>query len=519
MIVEDQSEVVTFLSEPSAYGFGRATVTRNETHGAIVFLVGERAYKLKRAVRFDYMDYGTADRRRAMCEAEVRINNRTAPDIYRGVVPITRTAENRLEIDGAGPAVDWLVEMNRFDEDTLFDRLAARGALDESLIVELIASLSTLHRAAERRPNAFSAADFARELDGNTAELKRYAPKVFAFAAVEQLDRASRRAAGRAAPLMEKRRGLGYVRHCHGDLHLKNVCLVAGRPRLFDAIEFSDRFASIDVLYDLSFLLMDLVHHNLRDLANVALNQYLWRGNGLAGLSLLPIFLSCAAAIRAHVGAATAETTVTAADAVRAEALQFLARALAFLDPPTPWLVAVGGVSGSGKTTLDVGLAPSLGAAPGALVVRSDVIRKRLLGVDPTERLPAEAYAPGISDRVYQTIQDQAAIALGAGHAVVADAVYARRGEREKIRAVAVGAGVPFDGLWLDAPREVMARRIDRRRGDASDATLAVLDEQLGFVDDSAVAWTRVKGGGTKKSARAAARRALALGRATNVAC
>lgn len=510
MIVEDQSEVVAFLSEPGAYGEGDVAIARNETHGAIVFLVGERAYKLKRAVRFDYMDYGTAERRRAMCEAEVRINSRTAPDIYRRVVSVTRTAEGGLEIDGVGPAVDWLVEMNRFDEDTLFDRLAARGALDEILIVDLIAALATFHRAAERRPDAFRAIDFRRELEGNATELKRYVPAIFDRAAVERLDRESLSAAAHHAPVMEKRRNLGYVRHCHGDLHLKNVCLVGGRPRLFDAIEFSDRFANIDVLYDLAFLLMDLIHHDLSRLACVALNQYLWRGNGIAGLSLLPIFLSCAAAIRAHVGAATAETTADApaSEAVRGEARQFLSHALGFLDPAPPRLVAVGGLSGSGKTTLAMGLAPAFGAAPGALVVRSDVVRKRLLGVDPSEGLPAEAYAPRISTLVYQTIQDQAAIALGAGHAVIVDAVYARQGEREGIEAVARRLGVPFDGLWLEVPREVMVRRIEGRRGDASDATVAVLDEQLGY-DVSTVAWAQVSGGGTHKAVQAAARRAL----------
>ena len=295
-------------------------------------------------------------------------------------------------------------------------------------------------------------------------------------------------------------------RNCHG----LDFMLVDGEPRLFDAIEFSDRFAYIDVLCDLSFLLMDLIHHDLADLANAALNRYLWYGNGLAGLALLPVFLSCAAAIRAHVGAATAETVADtpAAEAARTEARRFLARALSFLDPTTPRLVAVGGLSGSGKTTLAMGLARALGAAPGALVIRSDVIRKRLLGVDVSERLPAEAYAPRISTLVYQTIQDQAAIALGAGNAVIADAVYARSGEREGIEAVARRTGVPFDGLWLKARREVMARRIETRRNDASDATPAVLDEQLGF-DVADVAWIHVNGDGSREAALVAARRAL----------
>jgi predicted kinase len=258
--------------------------------------------------------------------------------------------------------------------------------------------------------------------------------------------------------------------------------LFQGRPTPFDAIEFNDGFVCTDTFYDLAFLLMDLDSHGLRPLANATFNRYLeLRPQDLDALAALPLFLSCRAAIRAHVAASTSTMPTLNADAraaKRREAGIYLDRARAYLKPPPARLVAVAGRSGSGKSTVARRLAPELGAAPGAVIPRSDVIRKRLMGVPELEPLPQGGYTPAVSGRVFAELERRAGQALAAGHSVIADAVFGTRARRHSIAAVAREVGVAFTGLWLDAPSATLEARVAGRTGDASDATVAVVRQQ-----------------------------------------
>ena len=513
MIVGDQSAIIALLADPKTWGAGVTKVERIDTHGAVVFLAGARALKLKRAVRFAYMDFSTPERRWRFCEAEVRLNRRTAPAIYRGVVAVTREADGRLALGGTGEPVDWLVDMRRFDDSTLFDRLAERRRLTPELVEAAAEAIADLHLAAEQRTDHGGIAVLRRVIDGNGRELEQLGRGALDATRVTALHRESLAHLERHAPLIEARRQTGLVRQAHGDLHLHNICLVDDRPTLFDCIEFNDDFAVIDVLYDLSFLLMDLEHRGLRPLANRVLNRWLaWLGD-IAGLALLPLYLSSRAAIRAHVSLSMAEVQPdpAAAAALRAEAAVYLDSALAYLRPPPPVLIAVGGLSGSGKSTLAQALAPAIGPSPGAVVARSDLIRKELLDVPATRRLGDEAYTPEITARVYAEMRARAEAALAAGHAAILDAVHARPAERDAAAAIARRAGVPFQGLWLDVPAEVMVRRIAARRADASDATVAVLERQLGY-DTGAITWTRLPAAAGPDETLTAARAAFAGG-------
>ena len=257
------------------------------------------------------------------------------------------------------------------------------------------------------------------------------------------------RGAGRIGALLEARRAAGKVRRCHGDLHLRNICLVDGEPTLFDCLEFSEALASIDVLYDLAFLLMDLEHRGLTGLANRVLNRYLDRTGEDHGLAAMPLFMSLRAGIRAHVTAtalAQAKSPQKARD-MAAEARRYLDLAHHVLAPQPRRLVAIGGPSGSGKSTLAMGLAPELGLRPGARVLRSDVARKLLLGAAPETRLAADAYTPEITRRVYDALCEKAATALAAGYSAIIDAVSLAPAERRTFAEVARRAGVPFSGL------------------------------------------------------------------------
>ncbi|MGH9142710.1 MAG: AAA family ATPase, partial [Vicinamibacterales bacterium] len=473
-----QEEVVAFLSTPGTLGLTGSFLERIDTHISIVWLAGDRAFKLKRAVRFDYVDFSTVELRRVACEAEVRLNRRTAPSLYLGVRPITRGRDGTLAIGGPGEPIDWLVEMRRFDQETLFDRLADRGRLDIALMPRLALTIATLHASARMRGDRGGRAGMTWVANGNAQGLLEFGKDVVDPVACSVLAAETRAALCRHGRRLDTRCRAGLVRECHGDLHLRNICLIDGAPTLFDGVEFNDDISCVDVLYDLAFLLMDLWRRDLPAHANAVFNEYIQQTMDVDALCLMPLFLSCRAAVRA-------KTSMTAAGMQRdagtrrelgAAARQYLVLADAFLHPPRARLIAIGGFSGSGKSTLARGLAPGIGAAPGAFIVRSDVIRKSLMGVAPLARLDTEGYQPEITHRVYKGLMARTLAALRAGHSVVADAVFARPEDREAIAGAAREAGVPFLGLWLDGPRAVLQRRIAERVRDVSDATAAALD-------------------------------------------
>lgn len=479
MITEDQSDVISFLASPAAHG--GAPVERIDTHSAIVFLAGDRACKLKRAVRFDYLDFSTAGRRHEMCDAELRLNQRTAPDLYRRLLPVARDAAGSLTLGGGGVPIDWVVEMNRFPQDALFDRLAAAGRLEIELMPALASAIARFHAGAEPRPDQGGKAGMAWVIDGNAEGFAEFGSGVLDPAACRRLTDHARAELEIRGALLDDRRAAGLVRLCHGDLHLRNIVLLHGRPTIFDGIEFNDRIACGDVLYDLAFLLMDLWRRRLARHANAIWNGYLAETGEVSGISLMPLFLSCRAAVRAKTSATAARLQADAGrrDELLASAREYLQMAQDFLRPPQPRLIAIGGFSGSGKSTLALGLAPSVGAVPGAVVIRSDEIRKRLAGAAPLERLGPEGYAPEMSERVYAAAADRAKTVLGEGHSAIVDAVFARAADRAAVERVAAAMSAPFTGIWLEAPEPTLVSRIEQRRNDPSDADAAVVRMQL----------------------------------------
>ncbi len=478
MITEDQTATIEFLGAPSTHG--GVTVERIETHASIVFLAGERAYKLKRAVRFDYLDFSTSERRRLLCEAEVRLNRRTAPTLYRGVMAVTQESDGSYALAGTGTAVDWVVEMNRFPQEALLDRLAAVGRLDIDLMPPLAAAIVEFHRSAEHRLDHGGAAGMSWVIEGNAAGFAEFGRACLDASATHRVTDDACRELERQTGALERRRESGFVRQCHGDLHLRNIVLLDGRPTLFDGVEFNDEISCTDVFYDLAFLLMDLWRRRLPRHANAVWNRYLFEMADFDGISLLPLFLSCRAAVRAKTSATAAQLQAEGQRRRELEgtAREYLAMAEEFLHPPAPCLVAVGGFSGSGKSTLALSVAPSVGAVPGAVILRSDETRKRLRGVPLLQRLGPEGYTASVSDRVYAQLSEHAGLALRAGHSVIVDAVYAQAADRRAIEQVADAASAPFVGLWLEAPESVLIARTVERHDDASDADATVIRRQ-----------------------------------------
>lgn len=487
----DQAEVFAFLVDRRTHDL-LFPVVRIDTHTAVVFLAGLDVYKVKRAVQFPFLDQSTLDKRRRACEAEVVVNRRYAADIYHGAVPIIRDSLG-LNIGGKGEPIEWAVHMKRFDETRTLDNVAERGELAMPLMMRLVEVLLVNYRNAEVRDGAPATEALQGVVDETLAELSA-AKTLFPENQTVGLAAAMTVSFRRLKPLLLTRGQRGYVRRCHGDLHLRNIALLNGVPTPFDAIEFDESIATIDIFYDLAFLLMDLWEQGLPSQANLVLNRYLWGCldllNELEGLATLPLFMALRAAIRAKVEALRLHEVAQGAGG-SGDARRYFTFACDFMTEAPPRLVAIGGLSGSGKSTIAARVAPGVGRAPGAVHLRSDIERKRIFGVAEHSRLPAQAYASSVTERVFGNLREQAALALAAGQSVVVDAVHRQPIERDAIAEVAAALHVPFTGVWLEAPLDVAAERVAARHHDASDATAAIVARQAAQ-PTGPISWTRV---------------------------
>jgi aminoglycoside phosphotransferase family enzyme/predicted kinase len=455
-----------------------------DTACAHVFLAGDVAWKLKRNVDLGYVDFSTREKRKWALDRELKFNKTAAPDIYRAVRTITREADGSLAWDGAGKALEYALEMRRFDDGAVLS--ADPSVIDGEMAEALGRTIAGFHATATLRPNGgLSALEWT--INSNARLLRDLKPEL-GDDRVETMVAATFAELERQRPLLAARTEAGFARRCHGDLHLANILIENGKPVLFDCIEFSDLLSDIDIQYDLAFLLMDLDFRGRRDAGVRVLSAYmdqaarsfgpmLW-----AGLAALPLMLAVRAGVRAHVLMHTGDVTLSKA---------YVDAATAHLSPPKPVLAAVGGFSGTGKTTFARAIAPRLGRSPGAVVLRTDEARKRLTGAGPVDRLAPEVYTPEFYARVYDAVFETARAALRAGQAVVLDATFTEPPMRARAQALAAECGVGFHGVWLTAPIAALEARVAARTGDASDATVEVLRDQVRRHGGDAVTWAQ----------------------------
>ncbi|MEM6710798.1 MAG: AAA family ATPase [Pseudomonadota bacterium] len=500
-VVGDQSAVLRFMKDPLSHGLpednGVEHVMQIDTHGAVIFLAGDKAYKIKRAVCFPFMDFSTLARREEACRAEIEINRPCAPDIYIDTVAITRDKTGELGLNGRGVPIEWAVEMHRFDTNATFDSLAEMGDLTAQ---DLDAAVDTILQFQKRAP--------IRRADDWITDLESYIDQndkafhethgIFNLTRTTDLTDRTHDEWQRMRPLLAARGEAGRVRRCHGDLHLRNLVRTKDGVRIFDAIEFDERIATGDLLYDLAFLLMDLDERSMRTEANRVLNRALALKSDESdyeALAALPLFLSIRAALRAKISAMTAHHLKGADKAAMiAEAKVFFRYAGDVLEPRDVSLTVVGGLSGTGKSSVAQGLAPVLGRTPGAAIIRSDAVRKAMLGASWSDPLDASAYTADVTEAVFEQLRVLARHALSSGHSVIIDAVCARAEEREAFESVARGVECHFAGVWLDAALNTRIERIADRVGDPSDADANVARLQEDY-DVSDVAWPRVDSG------------------------
>lgn len=469
-IPASQAEVAAFLGRLT----GAAPI---ETHISAVFVGPDDAFKLKKAVTLPFVDQAALAERERLARRELELNRPSAPGIYREVVAVTRGPDGALRLGGDGAPLDWLLRMAPVPAADFLDAVAARGGLEARLLDALADTAAALLAAAPVAEGVDSAARMDFVLRGN---LEGCLEAGHDPARIGAIGAAMRARLVEIAPLLNARAASGCVRRCHGDLHLGNLCLWQGHPVAFDALEFDEALARIDTGYELAFLVMDVEVRVGVAAANRVMNRMLARSGDYALLPALPFWLAQRALVRAKLEPARGR-----------DGVPYLAAAERYLAPAPPRLLAVGGLQGTGKTRLARALAPRLGASPGALHLRSDEIRKRLAGVAPEQKLPPGGYGAAASEAAYAEMLRAARAGLAAGRSVVLDAVFLRPAQREAASRLAAESGVPFTGLWLEAPLATLRARVAARVGDASDADAAVV-EAASRLDPGPIDWHRL---------------------------
>ncbi|MFQ5486896.1 MAG: AAA family ATPase [Gammaproteobacteria bacterium] len=484
---QSDTTLIQALQNAALYDHPVTGFTVVETHISWVILTGDYAYKIKKPVDLGFLDFSTLEKRHFYCEEELRLNRRLAPQLYLAVVAITGSVANP-QLNGSGPAIEYAVKMRQFHQDRQFDRLLARDGLRPGHIDRVAELIAGCHaHAAVARPDTpyGSPALVWQPVAENYQQILPLLRDEKDVARLQKLQQwfSEQRTAHEARFI--QRKAAGYIRECHGDLHLANIALFEDEVLIFDCLEFNDRLRWIDVISDAAFLVMDLESRGQRALAWRFLNDYLHHSGDYEALPLLPYYLAYRAMVRAKVASirrGQERLDDQAKTAAEQEFQNYLALAESYSRPRRPALFITHGLSGSGKTTITQPLLENLGAVR----IRSDVERKRLFGMD-SEQSAAAAPAQGLysaaaSECTYQRLAELAGTVIEAGFPVVVDATFLRREWRMAFHELARQLGVPFLILHCHAPQALLRRWIVQRRmsgGDASDADLAVLDHQL----------------------------------------
>lgn len=482
--LQDSSSLIQRLMLPASFDHAVQNIRLLETHISWVILTGQYAYKIKKPVDLGFLDFSTLEKRRFYCAEEIRLNRRLADDYYLGVVPVTGTRE-QPRWGGSGRAIEYAVKMREFPQDAQLDRVLARGQLAPRYMdafAHLIADFHERAAVADTSGNYGAAKHIRRPLAGNFSQLGALVSDADLLKALDKLRHWSQKEFAAMEALFRQRKALGFVRECHGDMHLRNMAWIDNRPLIFDCIEFNPELRWIDVISEIAFLVMDLRHRRQAQLAWRFLNAYLEHSGDYAGMQVLPFYLTYRAMVRAKVAAIRAsQDGISTKEKNKAEqALRaYLLLAEQCSQHGQPMLLITRGLSASGKSTLSSLLQEKLGA----IRIRSDVERKRLFGVPGAE--PAKtAFGEGIysdkaSKKTYARLVHLAETILASGFPVIVDAAFLKAEQRQPFRLLAARKRLPYVILQLKVPQDTLRKRIQSRQDDVSDADLKILEQQL----------------------------------------
>lgn len=488
---EAQRRLVEALRDPACYAHPVHPIRVIETHISFVVLTGTFAYKIKKRVDLGFLDFTTLEKRRLFCDQELRLNSRLAPEIYLDVVPISGTPEVP-RVGGGGNVIEYAVRMREFPQEALADRVLARGELTSRHIDALAALVAEFHRRVpcSGENDGYGAPEaILASAAQNFAQIRALPIQAAHPQLPDEVEAWSRREHERLREVFWRRKYEGNVRECHGDLHLGNILLLDGEPRVFDCIEFNPDLRWIDVMNEVAFLVMDLRAAGRPDFAARFLNAYLESTGDYGGLGVLRYYLIYRAMVRAKINLMRArqlEPGTEESSSLEERFRRYLALAQSCIREPRRFVVLTHGFSGSGKTTLSQPLLE----LTGAIRIRSDIERKRMHGISLTDHrqpgISSGLYSADVTDLTYRRLLDLAGTILESGHGVIVDATFLKRRHRDMFRAFAAKARVPFSIVDFTVREETLRQRIAARlqQGqDASDAGLAVLEHQLAAHD------------------------------------
>ena len=450
-----------------------------QTHVSYVLLTGDYAYKVKKPVNFGFLDFSTLEKRHHFCEEELRLNQRSAADLYLEVLPITQAGET-YQLGGTGEPVEYLVKMKQFPAGTLFSDLYDQGKLTGELLEELAKVLARFHQSAPTNDyirNFGTVEQIRQAIDENYDQTEKY---VGGPQTQQQFDETrqytDRLFVGQKA-LFDQRMQQDKIRECHGDVHLRNIALWDGKILLFDCIEFNEPFRFVDFMFDIAYIIMDLDARDRPDLSNQFLNAYLEQTGDWEGLQVLPLYLSRQSYVRAKVTSFLLDDP-SVPEAVKQESSETASRyyrlAWEYTRPRQGQIILMSGLSGSGKSTVARQLARKLGA----IQIRSDAVRKHLAGVPLEAKGGDDLYTPEMTQKTYDRLLELGTTLAKQGYTVILDAKYDRQSQRQVVISQAQANELPLQILYCDAPLPVLQERLHHRTGDVSDATADLLENQ-----------------------------------------
>jgi aminoglycoside phosphotransferase family enzyme/predicted kinase len=473
----DSNQLIEQLKNPEFYPHPvKISVEVIQTHASIIFLTGDYAYKIKKPVNYNFLDFSSLEKRKYYLEQELELNQKVAANIYLEVLPINDN-RGKLSLNGTGKAIEYVLKMNQFPQECLLSKIFERGELTEENIVSLAKKVAQFHKQAatnEYITNFGSLEIIKHAFDENYQQTQKYINFVHPQKQYEETKAYTDKFFAEHGDWLEERQRKGMIRECHGDLHLNNMFLWQGEIQLFDRIEFNESFRFVDVIYDIAFTAMDLTARGRKNLANLFLNIYLEQTADWEGLKVLPLYLTRQAYVRAKVNSFLLDSD-TFSEKIKATAAQYYQLAWQYTQPQTPRLILMSGLSGSGKSTIAKVIAKKLNA----IQIRSDAVRKHLAGIDLNQTGSLDIYSLEMSQKTFDRLAELAQILIPLGYPIILDARYDKYAWREPLLTYAQNLHIPFHIVHCHAPIEILRQRIAARKGDISDATIEVLNSQI----------------------------------------
>ena len=467
------------LLQPSVYEHPTDHIELIETHISWVILTGDFAYKIKKPVNFGFLDFSTLEKRRYYCEQELRLNRRLAPTIYLEVIAVSGT-EKKPVISKHGEAFEYAVKMRQFPQAAQLDHMLAAGEIKTEHMDRIAHMVADFHQTADIADNTVNYGEptlVYQPVEENFLQIYQHINTEAYTDKLTILEQWCRNEFSKLKAVFAQRKSDGFIRECHGDMHLRNLLWLDDNPVAFDCIEFNDKLRWIDVISEIAFLVMDLQHQKQKKLANHFLNSYLEASGDYAGLAVLPFYLCYRAMVRAKVSALRLEQkdlSTKEKHNTEKEFISYLELALTYTERTPPKLIIMHGLSASGKSSVSQALLD----ATGVIRIRSDVERKRLFK-STSGNTDTDIYSKGATQQTYEKLTHLASIIIDAGYSVIVDATFLRYENRKLFQQLAKQLQVPFIILRITASNEVLRQRIIQRSNDVSDADLAVLEQQL----------------------------------------